>query len=47
LTADRPTALKLLVQIRRSSATEQVEVLKWLVTKYPKQAKSLLDDRQD
>lgn len=47
LTADRPTSLKLLVQIRRASATEQVEVLKWLVTKYPKQAKSLLDDRQD
>ena len=47
LTADRPTSLKLLVQIRRASATEQVEVLKWLVTKYPKQAKLLLDDRQD
>jgi hypothetical protein len=43
LTADRPTALKLLAQLRRSSATEQLEVLKWLLRKYPKQSKSLLD----
>lgn len=45
LTADRPTALKLLAQIRRSSATEQIEVLKWLMKKYPKQTKSMLDGR--
>lgn len=45
LTADRPTALKLLAQIRRSSATEQLEVLKWLLKKYPKQTRSMLDDR--
>jgi hypothetical protein len=44
LTADRPTALKLLAQIRRSSSAEQLEVLKWLMRKYPKQARSLLDD---
>ena len=43
LTADRPTALKLLAQIRRSSATEQLEILKWLTKKYPKQAKSFLE----
>ena len=43
ITADRPTALKLLVQLRRSSSTEQLEVLKWLVSKYPKQAKTLLN----
>ena len=43
ITADRPTALKLLAQLRRSSSVEQLEVLKWLVSKFPKQAKSLLD----
>ena len=42
ITADRPTALKLLAQLRRSSSVEQLEVLKWLVSKFPKQAKSLL-----
>jgi 5-methylcytosine-specific restriction endonuclease McrA len=44
LTADRPSALKLLAQLRRSSATEQVEVLTWLIKKYPKKAKALVDD---
>lgn len=44
ITADRPTALKLLAQIRRSSSVEQLEVLKWLVQKYRKQSKSILDD---
>ena len=43
ITADRPTALKLLAQIRRSSSVEQLEVLKWLVSKFPKQAKAFLD----
>ncbi len=36
ITADRPTALKLLIQLRRSSATEQLQVLDWLLRKYPK-----------
>lgn len=44
ITADRPTALKLLAQIRRASSVEQLEVLKWLVTKYRKQARSLADE---
>jgi hypothetical protein len=40
---DRPTALKLLVQIRRSPGSEQLEVLKWLIQKFPQQARDLLD----
>lgn len=44
ITADRPTALKLLAQIRRSSSVEQLEVLKWLASKFPRQAKTFLDD---
>ena len=43
VTADRPTALKLLAQLRRSSSVEQLEVLKWLVTKFPRQSKNFLD----
>lgn len=46
ITADRPTALKLLVQLRRSSSVEQLEVLRWLVLKYPYHAKTLLDEEE-
>jgi hypothetical protein len=36
LTLDRPSLTKLLVQIRRATAADQREVLKWLRTKFPK-----------
>ena len=35
LTPDRPSAQKLLVQIRRAPRQDQLEVLKWLLQKYP------------
>ena len=41
LTLERPSALKLLAQIRRARATEQLEVLTWLVSKFPQEAKIL------
>ncbi|RBP38577.1 hypothetical protein DES53_11195 [Roseimicrobium gellanilyticum] len=37
ITLQRPTAHKLLVQIRRAPAPDQIEVLKWLASKFPKQ----------
>jgi len=37
LTLDRPTLQKLLVQVRRATASDQREVLKWLQTKFPDQ----------
>jgi HNH endonuclease len=40
LTLDRPTSLKLLAQLRRANGADQLEVLKWLLTKFPDQAKS-------
>lgn len=43
LKPDRPTAMKLLTQIRRSPGTEQLEILKWLMKKSPKQAKEVVD----
>ena len=41
LTLPRPKASQLLAQLRRAAGEEQLEVLKWLVHKYPKQANSL------
>jgi HNH endonuclease len=42
LTLERPSTLKLLAQIRRARAVEQLEVLKWLVSKFPKETKELV-----
>jgi hypothetical protein len=42
LTLDRPTAQKLLIQIRRAPGHEQLAVLAWLLGKFPDQAKKLL-----
>lgn len=36
LTFDRPSLAKLLVQVRRATAADQREVLKWLRLKFPK-----------
>ncbi|HCC55268.1 MAG TPA: HNH endonuclease [Desulfobulbaceae bacterium] len=38
ITLDRPTAIKLLSQIRRAPNADQIAVLEWLVSKFPKQA---------
>jgi 5-methylcytosine-specific restriction endonuclease McrA len=34
----RPDLKQLLIQIRRATSSDQLEVLKWLITKFPKQA---------
>ena len=47
ITLPRPKATQLLTQIRRAAGDEQVEVLKWLVRKYPKQAQSLTESPAD
>ena len=39
LTLDRPSAHKLLVQIRRATSGDQLEALKWLAVKFPKAVK--------
>lgn len=38
LTLDRPSATKLLIQVRRATGADQLELLKWLVKKFPNQA---------
>ena len=45
ITLDRPTTAKLLAQIRRAPGREQIELLKWLARKYPKQAGELLQEK--
>jgi 5-methylcytosine-specific restriction endonuclease McrA len=44
LTLERPSKLKLLSQTRRAKGEDQLELLKWLIQKYPKQAKQFIDD---
>ncbi|NMF85988.1 HNH endonuclease [Nodosilinea sp. P-1105] len=44
LTLERPSNLKLLAQVRRAKGSDQVELLKWLVRKYPKQSKEFLGE---
>jgi hypothetical protein len=41
LTLDRPSLQKLLIQVRRATGGDQLEVLKWLITKYPVRAAKL------
>ena len=36
VTLDRPSARKLLIQVRRAAASDQLEVLEWLKKKFPK-----------
>lgn len=42
LTLDRPSLKKLLIQIRRSTSSDQLEALKWLAGKYPEQVARLV-----
>lgn len=42
VTPDRPSVLKLKAQIRKARGDDQLELLKFLLEKYPKQAKDIL-----
>jgi hypothetical protein len=41
-TPDRPSVQKLLVQVRRATSADQVQVLDWLIAKFPDQAAARL-----
>jgi hypothetical protein len=45
LRVERPSAQKLLIQVRRAPGVEQVKVLRWLVGRFPRQAVQLLADK--
>lgn len=42
LTLNRPQAIKLLAQVRRAPTSDQLDVLKWIVEKFPNQTKELI-----
>ena len=44
LTLNRPQAINLLAQIRRAPSTDQLDVLKWIIQKFPIQAKKLIEE---
>jgi hypothetical protein len=41
LTLNRPDTIKLIAQVRRAPAKDQLDVLKWLIPKFPNQASEL------
>jgi len=44
LTLNRPQAIKLLAQIRRAPSSDQLDVLEWIIRKFPMQAKRFLEE---
>lgn len=42
LTLNRPQAIKLLAQVRRAPTSDQLDILKWIIEKFPKQAEGQL-----
>jgi 5-methylcytosine-specific restriction endonuclease McrA len=42
LTLNRPQAIKLIAQVRRAPVNDQLDILNWLITKFPIQSKNLL-----
>ena len=45
LTLNRPDAIKLIAQVRRAPGKDQLDVLKWLIQKFPDQAKDLVENK--
>jgi hypothetical protein len=41
LTLNRPDTIKLIAQVRRAPAKDQIDVLKWLIKKFPKQVSEI------
>lgn len=44
ITLNRPDAMKMLIQIRRAAVIDQLEILKWIVGKFPNQATELAEE---
>ncbi|MEO7924308.1 MAG: HNH endonuclease [Chitinophagaceae bacterium] len=42
LTLNRPQAIKLIAQVRRAPTSDQLDILKWVIDKFPKQAEGLI-----
>ena len=44
LTLNRPQAIKLVAQVRRAPTPDQLDVMKWTIQKFPKQAEKILKE---
>lgn len=44
LTLNRPQAIKLIAQVRRAPTPDQLDILKWVIQKFPKQADKILKE---
>ena len=44
LTLARPSSIKLIAQVRRATSADQLDILKWIVQKFPEQANDMLKD---
>jgi 5-methylcytosine-specific restriction endonuclease McrA len=42
LTLNRPDAIKLIAQVRRAPTKDQLDVLQWLIRKFPKQTEEII-----
>ncbi len=42
LTLNRPQAIKLIAQVRRAPTSDQLDILKWLIDKFPRQGEGLI-----
>jgi len=46
LTLNRPEAIKLIAQVRRAPGKDQIDILNWLVNKFPNQTLSILNQKK-
>jgi len=44
LTLNRPQAIKLIAQVRRAPTSDQLDILNWVIKKFPKQAEIFLNE---
>lgn len=44
ITLTRPELNKVLIQVRRATAVDQIHVMRWLMKKFPNQAKELIEE---
>lgn len=47
LTLNRPQAIKLLAQVRRAPTSDQLDILKWIINKFPRQAEGIIAKLKD
>jgi 5-methylcytosine-specific restriction endonuclease McrA len=43
LTLNRPESIKLIAQVRRAPVADQLDILKWVITKFPDKARDILN----